>query len=91
MEVLFDDWRFTGPIVTTLAAIEIGATPPAELEFSRTTGEEVFRLVATEPRADRAHNPGLATEHVDGIVAGCCIVQACMRHLRLDSITLHGG
>ena len=86
-----DDWRFTGPIIATLAAVEVGGAPTSDLEFSRPTGEEVFRLVATEPRTDRAHNPGLPADHVDAIVAGCCIVQACMRELQLDSITLHGG
>ncbi len=83
-------WRFTGPIVETIAAVELGEPmTTGELDFSRSAGEEVFRLVATEARSDRAHNPGLPSSDVDTIVAGCCIVQASMRRLRLDSIVLH--
>lgn len=86
------DWRFTGPIVDTVAAVELGEPAAGrELNFARSAGEEVFRLVATEARSDRAHNPGLPLSDVDTIVAGCCIIQASMRRLRLDSITLRAG
>ena len=71
--------------VTTMAAIEIGL--PAynrdrthHFVLSRTAAEDVFRTVATERRADRGHNPGLAADRVDTIVAGALILVTIMRH-----------
>ena len=40
------------------------------------------------PRRDRAYNPGLPLEHVDTVVAACCIVLAVMRRLHLDQVTI---
>lgn len=82
-------WEFTGATVTSLASLEAGFTvPDGAHEYTRTTAEEVFRLVATEAERDRAHNPGLPSAHVEFIVATSCIVQACMRHFHLDAVTL---
>lgn len=82
-------WRFTGPTITSLAWLEAGAeTPAGDADYRREVAEEVFRLVATEPARDRAHNPGLPSRHVDDIVATSCIVQACMRRFHLDAVTL---
>ena len=58
------------------------------LVLSRRSAEEIFRIVATEPAADRAPNPGLPFEHVGTIVATCCIVLAVMRRFHLDQVTL---
>ena len=58
------------------------------LELDRDDAEEIFRIVATEPARRRAHNPGLPSEHVDTIIATCCIVLAFMRRLHLDRATL---
>ena len=50
--------------ITTVAAVELGlATYDRGLvhhfELSRDAAEDVFRTLATEPLADRVHNPGL--------------------------------
>ena len=40
--------------------------------------EDVFRTLATEPLADRIHNPGLERERADVIVGGCaCSCRSC--------------
>jgi exopolyphosphatase/guanosine-5'-triphosphate,3'-diphosphate pyrophosphatase len=44
--------------------------------------------VATERAADRAHNPGLPADHVDTVVAGCCVLLGIMRRLELRSVTI---
>ena len=44
--------------------------------------------MATEAANDRAYNPGLPPEHVDTVVAACCIVLAVMRRLHLDRVTI---
>jgi hypothetical protein len=82
-------FEFAGEAVTALARLEAGTVDvPEALVLSRQAAEEIFRIVATEPAADRAHNPGLPFEHVGTIVATCCIVLAVMRRLHLDQITL---
>ncbi len=82
-------WNFTGPTVNSLASLEAGYRVTAgPVDYPRTVGEEVFRLVATEAGRDRADNPGLPSDHVECIVATSCIVQACMRHLHLETVTL---
>jgi exopolyphosphatase/guanosine-5'-triphosphate,3'-diphosphate pyrophosphatase len=54
--------------------------------LTRDAAEDVFRTLATEPLADRRHNPGLQSERADVIVGGCCVLVAVMRHLDLDEI-----
>ena len=83
------EWQFSGDTIGSLASLEVGRTLTAtSIDFPRAVAEEVFRLVAIEPAADRAHNPGLPASHVAEIVATCCIVQASMRRLHLDTVTL---
>lgn len=83
------EWRFCGATISSLVSLEVGGTVTGtDIDFPRGAAEEVFRLVATEPTADRALNPGLPKTHVTQIVATCCIVQACMRRLHLDTVTL---
>lgn len=78
-----------GPAIVALAQLEVGsATPPARVSLDRATAEEVFRMVATESRVHRAHNPGLPSDAVDTIVATCVIVLAVMRRLGLASVVL---
>lgn len=78
-----------GPSATALARLEIGATTtPAQVELGRDDAEEIFRIVATDTRADRHHHPGLPSGDVDTIVATCIIVLAHMRRLGLGSVTL---
>lgn len=80
---------FSGPFVASLARVEIGADDvPPTVELVRRAGEEIFRIVATDTAADRAHHPGLPSAHVDTIVATCCIVLAFMRRLHLDAADL---
>lgn len=84
-----DDVTISGPPATALARLEVGRDDvAADVELTRQAAEEVFRLVATERRADRATNPGLPSHHVDSIVATCVIVVAVMRHRDLDAVTL---
>ncbi len=70
--------------ITTIAAVEIGLPEydPSRVHGARLTRpaiEEVFRTLATEPLADRVHNPGLPRERADVIVGGCCVLVAIMR------------
>ena len=62
---------------------------PATLE--RDAAEDVFRLLATETRAQRLANPGLDPARVDTVVATCCVVLTVMRRLRLDRVTVAGS
>jgi exopolyphosphatase/guanosine-5'-triphosphate,3'-diphosphate pyrophosphatase len=71
--------------VTTVAAVEIGLAEydPEVLHhfrLTRTAAEDVFRTLATEPVADRRHNPGLEPARVDVIVGGAAVLVAVMRH-----------
>jgi Protein of unknown function (DUF501) len=83
---------FEGDTITALARLELGRTdtPPA-VTLDRAAAEDVFRLVATESAAERAHNPGLPSEHVDTIVATCCVVLSVMRRFHLEQVTLRTG
>ncbi len=83
---------FAGPTIASLARLEIGSDDaPEEVGLERNAAEEVFRLVATEATAERAHNPGLPSRHVDTIVATCCVVLSVMRRFHLDRATLVTG
>jgi uncharacterized protein len=82
-------WTFSGTTIDSLAALDAGRRLDAgEYHYPRPDAEEVFRLVATESARERAHNPGLPSEHVETIIATSCIVQACMRHFHLDAVRL---
>ena len=70
--------------VTTVAAIELGL--PAydrdrihHFVLTRQAAEDVFRTLATEPRAVRVHNPGLEEARADVIVGGAAVLVAIMR------------
>ncbi len=79
-----------GPLLPVLADVELGVPAVLPLTLPRDAVEEVFRTMATEPAADRRHNPGLPAAQVDTIVAACCVVVGVMRRLRLDEITIVG-
>lgn len=75
--------------VTTVAAVEIGLAKYDRNRIhhfllTRAAIEDVFRTLATEPRADRIYNPGLEVERADVIVGGCCVLVAIMRNLGFD-------
>ena len=46
---------------------------------TREAVEDVFRTLATEPAAQRRHNPGLEAERVDVIVGGAVVLASVMR------------
>ncbi|MFP5377301.1 MAG: exopolyphosphatase [Acidimicrobiia bacterium] len=75
--------------VTTMAAVEIGLAvyDPGRIHhfvLTRAAAEDVFRTLATEPRADRVHNPGLEEARADVIVGGAAILVSIMRHFDFD-------
>jgi exopolyphosphatase/guanosine-5'-triphosphate,3'-diphosphate pyrophosphatase len=77
--------------VTTVAAIEQGLPEydPERIHHFRLTraaAEDVFRTLATEPAADRRHNPGLEPERVDVIVGGAVVLVAIFRTFELDEM-----
>lgn len=77
--------------VSTVAAVELGlATYDRDaihhFRLTRSAVEDVFRTLATEPRADRVHNPGLEAARADVIVGGCCVLVALLRTLGLEEI-----
>jgi len=77
--------------VSTVAAVEQGlATYDRDaihhFVLTKEAAEDVFRTLATEPRSDRIHNPGLEEARADVIVGGCCALVAIMRRLSLDEI-----
>lgn len=76
-----------GPHAVGLARVEVGAAVlPPGYELRRDDAEEVFRTLVAEPAAERRFNPGLPAEHVETIVATCCVILAIMRRLDLDRI-----
>ncbi len=75
--------------VATVAAVELGlGTYDRDrihhFRLTRAAAEDVFRTMATEPRAARLHNPGLEAGRVDVIVAGALILVAVMRHFDFE-------
>lgn len=79
--------------IVTAAAVEIGlrewdAGRLHGFVLTRAAAEDVFRTLATEPLADRLHNPGLPRDRADVIVGGCCVLVAIMRRLGLDEIVV---
>ena len=76
--------------VSTAAAVEIGlATYDRDqihhFLLTREALEDVFRTLATEPRSDRIHNPGLDIARADVIVGGLCVLVQLMRQFDLPS------
>jgi len=81
----------TAGTIVTIAAIEIGqqvfdANELHGFTLTRDAIEDVFRTLATEPLADRLHNPGLPPERADVIVGGCCVLVALMRSLNANEL-----
>lgn len=77
----------------SIAQLESGLDdPPAPFELDRDTAEEIFRLAATEPRADRIDNPGLPSGDVDVVLGSLCVVVSAMRRLDLRCVSIaHPG
>jgi exopolyphosphatase/guanosine-5'-triphosphate,3'-diphosphate pyrophosphatase len=77
--------------VTTVAAVEIGLLTYDRdrihhFTLTRDAAEDVFRTLATEPRAQRIHNPGLEEARADVIVGGCCVLVAILRRFGFDEM-----
>lgn len=85
---LADAVHIAGAEPSAIACVEVGRSVELPFDLSRDAAEDVFRTVATERRADRARNPGLPADLIDSVVAGCCVLVAVMRRLRLDTITI---
>jgi exopolyphosphatase/guanosine-5'-triphosphate,3'-diphosphate pyrophosphatase len=77
--------------VTTVAAVELGLVEYDRdrihhFRLTRAAVEEVFRTLATEPAAQRRHNPGLEPGRVDVIVGGVIILVTILRTLEFDEV-----
>ena len=77
--------------VTTIAAVEQGLAEYDRdrihhFRLSRAAVEDVFRTLATEPVAERRHNPGLEPERVDVIVGGAIVLVTILRVLGFDEV-----
>jgi len=77
--------------VSTVAAVEQGLAAYDRdaihhFRLTKDAAEDVFRTLATEPRSDRIHNPGLEEARADVIVGGCCALVAILRRLAIDEI-----
>jgi exopolyphosphatase / guanosine-5'-triphosphate,3'-diphosphate pyrophosphatase len=77
--------------VTTLAAVDLGLThydPEAVHHFrlTRQAAEDVFRTLATEPIAQRRHNPGLDPGRGDVSVGGAISEVAVLRHFGIPEM-----
>jgi exopolyphosphatase/guanosine-5'-triphosphate,3'-diphosphate pyrophosphatase len=75
----------------TLGAIELGVDASESdkidhFRLTRAAAEDVFRTLATEPIAQRRHNPGLEEGRVDVIVGGAIVVVSVMRHWAFDEL-----
>ncbi|HEX2272284.1 MAG TPA: Ppx/GppA phosphatase family protein [Acidimicrobiales bacterium] len=75
--------------ITTVAAVEMGLAEydrerVHHFRLTRAAAEDVFRTLATEPRAQRVHNPGLEEARADVIVGGTAILVAIMRSFEHD-------
>jgi exopolyphosphatase/guanosine-5'-triphosphate,3'-diphosphate pyrophosphatase len=77
--------------ISTVAAVEIGLAEwdrdvLHHFRLTRAAIEDVFRTLATEPLADRVHNPGLEAARADVIVGGCCALVALVRRLGIEEL-----
>jgi exopolyphosphatase / guanosine-5'-triphosphate,3'-diphosphate pyrophosphatase len=89
----FEARTFVGLAGTVSAAtmIEIGLPEydrdrVHHFRLTREAAEDVYRTVATESRAARAHNPGLEPGRLDTIVAGMCILVRIMRYFGIEEV-----
>jgi exopolyphosphatase/guanosine-5'-triphosphate,3'-diphosphate pyrophosphatase len=77
--------------VTTVAAVEMGLVEYDRdkihhFRLTKTAAEDVFRTLATEAAAVRAHNPGLEPGRVDVIVGGALVLVTILRVLGFDEV-----
>lgn len=77
--------------VSSAAMVEIGLPEydrdqVHHFRLSKGAAEDVYRTVAMESRADRAHNPGLEPGRVDTIVGGMSILVRIMRYFGIEEL-----
>ena len=77
--------------ITTVAAIELGIPEydPEKIHhfvLTHAAAEDVFRTLATETAAQRAHNPGLEAGRVDVIVGGTAVLVGIFRVLGFEQM-----
>ncbi len=77
--------------ITTIAAVDLGLPEydPEKIHHYRlgkAAAEDVFRTLATEPAAERRHNPGLDPGRVDVIVGGAIVLVTILRSLGFDEV-----
>jgi exopolyphosphatase/guanosine-5'-triphosphate,3'-diphosphate pyrophosphatase len=77
--------------VSSAAMVEIGLPEydrdrVHHFRLTKEAAEDVYRTVAMENRADRAHNPGLEPGRVDTIVAGMSILVRIMRYFGIEEV-----
>lgn len=76
-----------GELAEAVVRVELGRDDVEhDVTLDRDQAEDVFRTVATEARADRRHNPGLPSGHVDAVVGAACVVVGLMRRFHLDHV-----
>jgi hypothetical protein len=68
--------------------VEAGAPTALPFELSREAAEDVFRTMVTEPRHQRAMNPGLPPEMVQHMPGVASVLVATMRFLHSDTVWL---
>ena len=77
--------------ITTMAAVELGipeydADKIHHFRLTKGAAEDVFRTLATEPAAQRRHNPGLEPGRVDVIVGGAIVLVTILRFFGFDEV-----
>lgn len=79
----------SGAYAESMARVEIGRDSiPIDYQLLRQDADEVFRTVAVEPTDQRRYNPGLPDDHVESIIATCCVILGIMRRLDLQAVTV---
>lgn len=81
--------EISGPGLQAMVDTEVGHPTGLPCHLTRDAAEEVFRTLATESAADRAHNPGLPAAEVHHILGVCCAVVAVLRALQAPAFTVH--
>jgi len=84
--------RLIGDYAESMARVEIGSDHvPDGYELLRADADEVFRTLAVESIDERRDNPGLPDDHVESIIATCCVILGIMRRLELRAVHIGTG
>jgi exopolyphosphatase/pppGpp-phosphohydrolase len=86
-----DAVTIAGPGLQSLVDTEVGHPQGLPFDLARDAVEEVYRTVATETAAERAHNPGLPLDEVHHILGVCCAAVAVLRALQIPQLTVKAG